>query len=294
MLRIYVSIYITSLCTSLDNMATTMPTADVVDRMNGDRKAEKELGLNSLFFDKVGLYLSLLAVVLIGIDTAANLLPGGSDLMCFIPSNVSASQSQTDFVNAYCDNQLPSTKFSGFTVFLQSFITTALYFLWDAFKNYYVHKYAETERKDDKSDSKCCSCCWNTCSPILSYTLILFYYIKHLSQLAVVITGVIAMLWELNWMPFTFDKTFLCNINFEHTWSLSSVQCDYTSVALSPIFLAIYLTISVCILLAGIFALISIHLRMTSCCICGIDNNRFMRLIAVGDTAERAYKKLQE
>ena len=102
------------------------------------------------------------------------------------------------------------------------------------------------------------------------------------------------MLWELNWKPFTFDKTFLCYINFDHTWSLSSVQCDYTSVALSPIFLATYFTISACILLATCLALCSIHNRNKICCTRRIDNDHFMRLIAVGDTAERACKKLQE
>ena len=127
-----------------------MNQADAANNMHNHLRIEKELGLNSLFFDKVGLYLSLMAVVLIGIDTAANLLPGGADLQCFIPSNISATKEQTVFVNAYCDDQLPSTKFSGFTVFLQSFITTALYLLWDAYKNYYVHKYAEnTQEKAD-------------------------------------------------------------------------------------------------------------------------------------------------
>ena len=430
-----------------------MNQADAANNLHNHLKVEKELGLNSLFFDKVGLYLSLFAVVLIGFDTAANLLPGGADPTCFIPSNISATKEQSDFVNSYCDNQLPNTKFSGFTVFLQSFITTALYLLWDAYKNYYVHKYAENTQKnaaavsqqaaavskkaaavskkaapvsfqlaapvsqqaDDASQqvspvskladavSKLADALSNLAAPIAApvfqlvapvskladavsqlaavfqldapvlqldapvpqldapvpqldalvpqldapvpqldapvpqldapvpqldapvsklanalsqlaacisqqndrssqhngngcctkYSLLCSYWIKHVSQLAVVATGVIVMFWELHWKPFIFDKTFLCYVNFDDTWSLSSVQCDYTSVALSPIFLATYFTISACILFAGIFALCSIHNRNMRCTR-RIYNNDFMRLIAVGDTAERAYKKLQE
>ena len=128
------------------------------------------------------------------------------------------------------------------------------------------------------------------------YNLIISYYVKHVLQFFVVAIGISAMIGELQGKPFTFDKTFFCYIDFDHTWSLSSVQCDYTSVALSPIFLAIYLTISACISLASFLALCSIHKRNNMRCLqcIFIDNDNFMRLIAVGDTAERAYNAVQE
>ena len=68
---------------------------------------------------------------------------------------------------------------------------------------------------------------------------------------------------------------------------ISSVLCDFTSVAFSPIFLATYLTISVCIGLAAILALNSLHIRMK--CTGAVDDDNFMRLIAVSDTAKRVF-----
>ena len=304
--------------------------------LHNHQRIEKELGLNTFFFDKVGLYLSLLAVVLIGIDSAAKLLPGGADVQCYIPSNVSAAKSQTDFVNAYCNNQLPNTKFIAFIVFLQSFCTTALYLLWDAYKNYHVYEYAVTEpiytqatnvskkaaphsgrrkganakgeediemvERGDSQDAALPDDTTTSSEPPVNkrrktvtnangHSLITSYWIKHLFQFAVVATGVILMVWDLDWMPFTFDKTFLCYINFDQTWQLSSVLCDYTSVALSPIFLATYLTISACIVIAGILALCSLQCRMKR--VCSIDNDHLISIIAVGDTADRAYKHVQ-
>ena len=341
-------------------MTDRNPLQDV----HNQQRVEKELGLNSFFFDKVGLYLSLLAVLLIGIDTAANLLPGGADLQCFIPSNVSATKEQTDFVNAYCDDQLPRSKYIAFIIFLQSFTTTALYVLWDAFKNYHVHKYAAEKKKISQSDAsdrkagdkkaggrdksviviaaptakqsattiKCTTInsdveittgdeskgdekSVNTgddpeINPLLpkteataatakesaaatasttskeTYRLVVSYFIKNILQIVCVIIGIIAVFWESHWM-FNFDTTFLCYIHLDENWSLSSVQCDYTSVALIPIFLATYLTLSICILLAGLFGLLTLFLcRMKCKCITDVG---MISIIAVGNAAQRAY-----
>lgn len=280
--------------------ATGNPLQDV----HNQQRVEKELGLNSFFFDKVGLYLSLLAVLLIGIDTAANLLPGGADLQCFIPSNVSATKEQTDFVNAYCDHQLPRSKYIAFIVFLQSFTTTALYVLWDALKNYHVQKFAAEYKNstatknvrtqtDDDMELEEINCSDSETKPLLdkkenTYRLVVSYFIKNILQIVCVIIGIIFVFWESHWM-FNLDTTFLCYIHLDENWSLSSVQCDYTSVALIPIFLATYLTLSICILLAGLFGLLTLSLCRMKCKCTSCTDVGMISIIAVGNAAQRAY-----
>ena len=215
--------------------------------------------VRQFLFDQVVLFLSLVILAFIVIDSFINLLPNGKNtVQCFIKNN-SVTSGQQSYVNEYCSNQVPAANYRvPILIFSQGLFSVLLHYSW-----YSMVLYRKNALDNDSTQKGC------------KY-LVCGYVARTLIQALVsTVIRIITIIYEYSdLLSFDFNDSFPCLIDVDY-WSpvgrIDPVPCIYISVAVSDVFLIFYGVMSAVISFAAVIGTFSICLRSgldknTRCC----------------------------
>ena len=215
--------------------------------------------MRQFFLDQVILFLSLVILAFIVVDSFINLLPNGKGtVQCFIKNN-SVTSGQQSYVNEYCSNQVPAANYRvPILIFSQGLFSVLLHYSW-----YSMVLYRKNALGNDSTQKGC------------KY-LVVGYVARTLIQALVsMVVMIITMIYEYSdLLSFDFNDSFPCTIDVDY-WHpvgrINPVQCIYISVAVNDVFLVFYGVMSAVISIAAVIGTFSICLRSgldknTRCC----------------------------
>ncbi len=102
------------------------------DSSNADED-EDTLGgetTREFFWDKLVLFVSTAIVALTAVDILTELLRGGDGVVCFVPEELNASDSQEDFIQSFCSQSIPDTQYLPIFVLIHGVLIGAAHFVW--------------------------------------------------------------------------------------------------------------------------------------------------------------------
>lgn len=111
------------------DLAGGVDPSSLDDAGEGDDQKEGEV-LRDLFWDKVVLYLSSAIVALTAVDILTELLRGGSDIVCYLPTDLNVSEGQESFTNSYCAQSVPDTQYLPIFVLIHGILIAIWHYIW--------------------------------------------------------------------------------------------------------------------------------------------------------------------
>ena len=96
-------------------------------------------GLRDLFWDKVVLFLASAIVALTAVDILTELLRGGSDIVCYFPTDLDVSEGQEAFANSYCAQSVPDTQYLPIFVLIHGILIAIWHYIWKSSSSGQLH-----------------------------------------------------------------------------------------------------------------------------------------------------------
>ena len=117
-------------------------TSSTDPKQLGDGGGEEEDSIGSstreFFWDKLLLFVSTAIVALTAVDILTELLRGGSGVVCYVPEELNASDSQDSFIQNFCSQSIPDTQYLPIFVLIHGVLIGAAHFVWkSSFSNHF-------------------------------------------------------------------------------------------------------------------------------------------------------------
>ena len=104
------------------------------------------LAAGELFWDKLVLFLATLIAALTAVDILTELLGGRAAVVCYVPEELNASESQDNFVQNFCARSVPDTQYLPVFVLIHGILIGAVHYAWKSSFSSRFHYFFSTAK----------------------------------------------------------------------------------------------------------------------------------------------------
>ena len=129
----------------VEGLTSTTPDPKTLE--DSSEEEEDSLGepTREFSWDKLVLFVSTAIVALTAVDILTELLRGGDGVVCYVPEELNASESQDNFIQSFCSQNIPDTQYLPIFVLIHGVLIGAAHFVWkSSFSNHFNYFFSTT------------------------------------------------------------------------------------------------------------------------------------------------------